>query len=366
MRSFIRRRLSRSDSVRIGVLGVGNIGSVHLKSALAMPGVDVVAAADTVPKNRDRADSAGVTRVYDDYVTLLESETLDVAIVALPPFLHCDAVEVAAETGVDVFVEKPFARSTAEADEMLEAASEAGIRVGVDHTLRYQPDLTGLKGAYEDGTVGHVPHASMVRVNDGPLGRPPVEDAPPAWPLDPDATGGGSLMELGVHCFDYLEWTFGPLEIRDAMIDTTLEVPVEDAATVLMEARETGTAVTLHCGSYQWEELPEVNTNVRLEGITGTIESEEYLPTNFYGSAALSALSNVASRFTGGDPAVYGPTFYLQAHYDALFDFVDSIRADETPPVTGEDGRRTLELVETAYELADEDCAEADALEVVS
>lgn len=366
MRDFIRRRLSGSDSLRLGVLGVGNIGTVHLKSALAMSGVDVVAAADTIPENRDKADAAGATRVYDDYKTLLEAETLDAVVVALPPFLHRDAVETAADAGVDVFVEKPFARSTAEADEMLEAAADAGIRVGVDHTLRYQPDLVGLKGAYEEGAVGHVPHASMVRVNDGPLGRPPVEAAPPAWPLDPEATGGGSLMELGVHCFDYLEWTFGPLEIRDAMVDSTIEVPVEDAATVLLEASETGTAITLHCGSYQWEELPEVNTNVRLEGITGTIESAEYVPSNFYGSAALSAISNVLSRVTGGEPDVYGPTFYLQAHYDALEDFVAAVRADETPPVTGEDGRRTLELVETAYEFADEGRVETDALEVVS
>ncbi|SFT00656.1 Gfo/Idh/MocA family protein [Halostagnicola kamekurae] len=366
MRAFIRRRFFGADPVRLGVLGVGNIGTVHLKSAHAMAGVDVVAAADAVPANRDRATAAGATRVYDDYETLIEAETLDAVVVALPPFLHRDAVEAAADVGVDVFVEKPFARSTTEADEMLEVAADAGIRVGVDHTLRYQPDLRELKGAYDDGRVGHVPHASMVRVNDGPLGRPPVEDAPPAWPLDPDAAGGGSLMELGVHCFDYLEWTFGPLEIRDATVDSTLEVPVEDAATVLLEASETGTAITLHCGSYQWEELPEVNTNVRLEGITGTIESEEFLPTNFYGSAALSALSNVVSRVTGGEPDVYGPTFYLQAHYDALADFVEAIRAGERPPVTGEDGRRTLELVETAYGFAADDCPEAESVEVVS
>ncbi|WP_247004879.1 hypothetical protein [Halosolutus gelatinilyticus] len=129
-------------------------------------------------------------------------------------------------------------------------------------------------------------------------------------------------------------------------------MPVEDAATVLLRAPETGTAITLHCGSYQWEELPEVNTRLRLEGITGTISNEEFLPDNFYASAARAALSNVVSRFTGSEPDIFGPTFYLQAHYDALADFCEAVRENESPPIDGSDGRRALELAERAYELA--------------
>ena len=360
-------RWTDSSALSLGVLGVGNIGMVHLKSAVAMPGVEVAAAADAVPKNRERAERAGASRTYDDYAALLDSEELDAAVVALPPFLHAEAVERAADAGVDVFVEKPLARSTEEADAMLETAREAGIAVGVDHTLRYQPDMVGVKEAYDRGGVGHVPYASITRLNDHPLGRPPADEAPPGWPMDPDAAGGGSLVELGVHCFDVLEWLFGDLEIRDASMGRTLEIDAEDAATVMMDAPETGTTITLHCGTYQWEQLPEVNTRLRLEGVTGTISNEDHLPENFYAGAAKSALSNVASRFTRDEPDVFGPTFYLQAHYDALEDFCEAIRAGERPPVDGADGRRTIELAERAYELAaakgDEGADDADGLE---
>ena len=360
MPSTLLSRWTDSSALELGVLGVGNIGMVHLKSALAMPDVAVPAVADAVPENRERAERAGVSRTYDDYETLLENEDLDAAVVALPPFLHADAVEAAAEAGVDVFVEKPLARSTEEADELLETAAEAGIAVGVDHTLRYQPDMVGVKRDYDDGSVGHVPYASITRLNDHPLGKPPADEAPPAWPMDPDAAGGGSLIELGVHCFDVLEWLFGDLEVRDATTGQTLDIPAEDAATVLLRAPETGTTITLHCGTYQWEQLPEVNTRLRLEGVTGTISNKDHIPDNFYAGAAKSALSNVASRFTDDEPDVFGPTFYLQAHYDALADFCEAIRNDETPPVDGADGRRTLELAETAYELA----AETDETEL--
>ncbi|MFP8953069.1 Gfo/Idh/MocA family protein [Natrialbaceae archaeon A-arb3/5] len=365
MKTTLLSRWADSSSLSLGVLGVGNIGMVHLKAALAMPDVDVVAAADAIGENRTRAERAGVGQTYDDYAALLESEEIDAAVVALPPFLHADAVERAAAAGVDVFVEKPFARSVEEADRMLDAAEKGGIAVGVDHTLRYQPDIAGVKAEYDEGGVGHVPYATMTRLNDGPLGRPPVENAPAEWPLDPDAAGGGSLLELGIHCFDVLEWLFGELEVRSAAIGNTLELPVEDAATVLLRAPETDTTITLHCGSYQWEELPEVNTRLRLEGITGTITNEDHLPENFYASAAASALSNVASRVTGDEPDVFGPTFYLQAHYNALSAFCEAIRNDETPPVDGEDGKRSLELAETAYEMAtQQDRTELDAPEV--
>ncbi|MEY7849675.1 Gfo/Idh/MocA family protein [Natrarchaeobius sp. A-rgal3] len=361
MNTALLSRLTESDSLAVGVLGVGNIGTVHLKSALAMPAVDVRAVADARSENRSRAKRAGVSRTYDDYATLLESEDLDAVIVALPPFLHADAVEQAAAAGVDVFVEKPLARSSEEADRMLEAATDAGIAVGVDHTLRYQPDVVGVKEAYEDGRVGHVPYASITRLNDGALGRPPATDAPPEWPLDANAAGGGSLLELGIHCFDVLEWLFGDLEVESAAIGGTLELPVEDAATVLLRAPETETTITLHCGSYQWEQLPEVNTRLRLEGVTGTIDNEEFLPENFYASAAKSAIENVAGRLTGDEPDVFGPTFYLRAHYDALAAFFEAVRAGERPPVDGRDGKRTLELAEAAYECAKR--ADSDDLE---
>ncbi len=348
-------RVTDSSGLSVGVLGVGNIGTVHLQSALAMPEVTVVAAADAVPENRTRAERAGVPRTYDDYVELLDAESIDAAIVALPPFLHADAVSRAADAGVDVFVEKPLARSTEEAAALLDAADRGGIAVGVDHTLRYQSDMQGVKRAYTDGRVGHVPYASMTRLNDHPLGRPPAEDEPPAWPHDPDAAGGGSLYELGLHCFDLLEWVFGEVEVRDAVMGNSLDVPVEDAATVLLRAPETETTITLHCGSYQWEELPEVNTELRLEGIGGTISNDEFLPANFYASAARSAIENVTKRFTGAEPDVYAPTFYLEAHYDALADFCASMRANEAPPIDGADGRRALELAEVTYERAKTD-----------
>jgi len=279
---------------------------------------------------------------------------------------HGEAIERAAEAGVDVFVEKPLARTTDEADELLETARKAGIAIGVDHTLRYQPDMAGVKAAYDEGSVGHVPYASITRLGDGPLGRPPVENAPPSWPLDADAVGGGSLLELGVPASTSSSGCSGISESGTPRWGrrsrSTSRTPRPSSWKRRRRGRRSRSTVAPTSGNSFRRSTPGCASR----GVTGTISNQDHLPRNFYAGAAKSALSNVASRLTRDEPDVFGPTFYLQAHYDALADFCDAIREDEQPPVDGADGRRTLALAERAYELAaetDEAADEIDGLE---
>ncbi|MDZ7729853.1 MAG: Gfo/Idh/MocA family oxidoreductase [Natrialbaceae archaeon] len=349
MRNRWRRGGSTADSLAVGVLGVGNIGAVHLQSVRAMPDVAVVAAADAAEDNRAWAESMDVEETYADYTALFEQASIDVAIIALPPFLHRDALEQAAAHGIDVFVEKPLARSVSEAAEMQSIAADANITVGVDHTLRYQQDIVAVKQAFESGRAAHVPYASFVRINDASIGRPPIEEAP-SWQLDPAAAGGGALIELGIHCFDVLGWIFGPLEVEGACIERTLDLPVEDSATVRLRAPETGTTIVCHCGTYQWESLPDVNTRLHLEGVASTIDSAEYTPDSFYRSALWSALKNGVRRLIGRQPLVYAPTYYLEAHYAALEAFLEASGREEPAPVGIPAAITALELIEDAYE----------------
>lgn len=345
--------------LRVGLLGVGNIGTIHLQSATAIEGVDVVAAADAVPGNRARAERLGVDRTYDDYADLLDAEGVDAAIVALPPFLHGEAATAAAEAGCHVFVEKPFSRTAEEGREILAAADEADVSVGVDHTIRYQPEIRQLKELYDEGRIGHVPLASISRINNGPFAAPPARQSVSSWQLDPDATGGGALMDLGVHLLDVLAWFFGDLTVEHATVDSQLELPYEDTATVVLNAG--GTTATLSCGFFQWEEPPNVTGNFRLDGVADTLVSDDYMPERFTTHAAKSALENLTRRLRGDEPAYFKPTYYYQAHYHALADFLSAVRESREPPVDGQQGLRMVEHVEEAYRLADADAAPADA-----
>jgi predicted dehydrogenase len=339
------------DDLSVAVLGVGNVGSVHLQSAVAIDGVSVTAAADAVTANRARANELGAGDTYDDFERLLDAESVDVAVVALPPSLHQDAAIAAMEAGCDVFVEKPLGRTTAEAEAIRARAAETDATLGVDHTLRYQDEIQHVKDVYEAGRLGHVPLATIRRINHGPFSSPPDEQPIARWQLDPAVTGGGALLDLGVHLFDVLEWVFGECEVVDATLDQTMELPYEDTACVRLCATETGTMATLQCGFFQWEQPPAVNTSFRLDGVADSIDSADHVP-DFHRHALTSAARNVARSAVGRDPNCFAPTYYYRAHYRALEAFLAAVGDGRPAPVDGETGRRAVELVERAYAIA--------------
>lgn len=341
-----------TTDLSVGILGVGNIGTVHLQSAQSMAGVTVTAAADAAPAVRGRARQLGVDAVYPDYAELLEQEPVDAVVVALPPGLHATAVEAAVDAGCHAFVEKPFATTVDAAERMVTSAQRAGVSLGVDHTVRYHPEIRRLKERYDQGALGHVPLCVATRINDGPFSPPEADRPVPEWQIDPDGGGHGAVLDLGVHLFDVLEWFFGPMEVRHAAMTSQLELPFEDTASVQLQAEESGTFATLNCGFFQWETPPEINLNVRLEGVAGTAESRDYVPEHFPWYAAKSAAANLAKRVRGESPDCFKPTYYYQAHYRALHDFLTAVADGREPPVSGREGLRTVELADAAYRAA--------------
>ncbi|MQA31469.1 MAG: gfo/Idh/MocA family oxidoreductase [Luteitalea sp.] len=124
-------------TLRVGVVGVGHLGKHHARILSSFPDVDLVAAVDT---NRARAQeiaAAHGTRPLFDARALLGE--VDAVTVAVPTELHRDIAVMFLDAGVPVLVEKPMARSLAEADEMIAAASAAGVPLAVGQTERFNP-----------------------------------------------------------------------------------------------------------------------------------------------------------------------------------------------------------------------------------
>jgi predicted dehydrogenase len=124
-------------SVRIAVVGVGHLGRHHARILATLPGVELVAVVDT---NRSRADEIaaahGTKAVYDANDL---AGTVDAVTIAVPTELHRDIALPFLSSGIPVLVEKPMARSLAEADAMIAAASRAGVALAVGHTERFNP-----------------------------------------------------------------------------------------------------------------------------------------------------------------------------------------------------------------------------------
>ncbi len=208
--------------IRVGIIGLGFMGGVHLRNWQAVDGADVVAVCDANPitgaakqgnidASSDQLDLEGVA-IYTDVAEMLAHENLDVVSIALPTHLHKAVSIQCLQAGVHVLCEKPMALSVADCDAMIAAASAAGKHLMVAHCIRFWPEYVWVKKAVESGEYGSVIAADFSRLTDAPAW------ADDSWLADP-AKSGGIALDLHIHDLDFIQYLFGtPTTIRSVGI----------------------------------------------------------------------------------------------------------------------------------------------------
>jgi UDP-N-acetylglucosamine 3-dehydrogenase len=190
--------------VRIGLVGAGFMGGVHLNAYANIPGVEVVGVADArMERSKAGAERVGA-RPYSSYDELVAAEDVDVVDICLPTAFHKDLALRAAGEGRHVILEKPIARTLEDAQEILDAFSGDGPRLFVGHVVRFFPEYVGIKDKIEAGDLGT---AGVVRTSR----RSPFLRGWNDWYADWRASGG-VLLDLVIHDFDFLRWALGEVE----------------------------------------------------------------------------------------------------------------------------------------------------------
>jgi predicted dehydrogenase len=192
---------------RIGFLGTGWIGRHRMEAALATGAIDVVAICDPSPDCAAQAAKlAPDARIVSSTEALLEQD-LDGLVIATPSALHAEQSIAALERGVAVFCQKPLGRNAAEAQAVVDAARRADRLLSVDFSYRYTAGAQAIAQRVRTGEMGHVFAADLVFHNAyGP-------DKP--WFYDRAQSGGGCVMDLGVHLVDLLLWLLDFPEVTD-------------------------------------------------------------------------------------------------------------------------------------------------------
>ncbi|MGC3997444.1 MAG: Gfo/Idh/MocA family oxidoreductase [Anaeromyxobacter sp.] len=186
---------------RLGFLGVGWIGRHRLRAILERGVADAVAVADTAAAAAHAAASAiEGCRALETLDALLDQD-LDGVVIATPSALHADQAVRALERGLAVFCQKPLGRSAAEARRVVDAARAADRRLGVDLSYRHVAGMEQVRGLVQSGALGRI-HAVQLAFHNayGP---------DKAWFDDPALSGGGCLMDLGIHLVDLAGWVLG-------------------------------------------------------------------------------------------------------------------------------------------------------------
>jgi len=191
------------SKVKVGAVGLG-MGRHIVKELDEVPEAEVVAVCDSNPALlKQRAEELGVSRTFTDYDEMLEKAELDAMVVALPNHLHASMSIKALERGLHVFCEKPLARTAEEVREVVEAAKKADRIVMVDFTMRFWPHARFLKAAIDEGRVGDVYFARTWWTRNRGIPKPGT------WYGQRELSGGGPLVDIGVHRLDLTLWLMG-------------------------------------------------------------------------------------------------------------------------------------------------------------
>jgi UDP-N-acetylglucosamine 3-dehydrogenase len=187
--------------MRVGLVGAGFMGGVHLNAYGGIPEVEVVGVADARVESAVAGAKIVGARPYASYEELVAAEDVQVVDVCLPTALHRDLAVRAAGEGRHVILEKPIARTMEDAQQILDAFSADGPRLFVGHVVRFFPEYVGIKQKIDAGDLGTV---GVVRTSR----RSPFLLGWNDWYAD-WRVSGGVLMDLVIHDFDYLRWTLG-------------------------------------------------------------------------------------------------------------------------------------------------------------
>jgi predicted dehydrogenase len=266
--------MSRS---RLGFLGVGWIGRHRMQAMLATGAVEAAAVADPSPEMVAEALAlAPGARAVADLDAMLALD-LDGIVIATPSALHAEQSIRALDAGTAVFCQKPLGRDAGEAAAVVAAARGADRLLSVDFSYRYTAGMEAIAELIRGGELGGVFAVDLVFHNAYGPGKP--------WFYDRAQSGGGCVMDLGVHLVDLALWTLG-FPALDGEVCAQLFAQgaplVGDAVEDFASASFTlagGTAVRLACS---WR----ANAGRQAE-----------IGATFYGTAGGAALRNVGGSF---------------------------------------------------------------------
>lgn len=187
---------------RIGLVGCGGIGEVHLDAYKNIPDAEIYALCDIDEKRLHAyGEKYGVTRLYTDVREMVKLEELDAIDVCTWNAAHCPCVLAGLEAGKHVFCEKPMAMNVEEAERMEAAAKKAGKLLMIGFVRRFGADMDIIRDFAKTGYFGdfYYAKATYLRRNGNPGG----------WFGNKELSGGGPLIDLGIHVIDYVRYAMG-------------------------------------------------------------------------------------------------------------------------------------------------------------
>jgi myo-inositol 2-dehydrogenase / D-chiro-inositol 1-dehydrogenase len=320
------------DLVGLGIIGVGAMGSIHAANLglNRVPGATLVAVADVSPEAAESCAAQNGVDAHAETDSLLADSRVHSVIIATPAATHGDLIVQAAEAGKHVFTEKPFEISVEGSDRALAAVAKAGVKIQVGFHRRFDNSFAQARASIYAGRIGE-PYVGHIISRD------------PVWRVPPKIGGlSGLLFDTTIHDFDMARFVLGEAQSLYAIGTPAVhKAGVPDTLIVVLHF-ENGALGTIENGQAVFGYDQRLEVFGSLGAITVDNERRD------------STLVVDREGYHAHLPPAFFPERYAAAYVTEIQSFVDCIRTDGEPFVTGADGRAATILALAAQRSLDE------------
>jgi predicted dehydrogenase len=276
--------------------------------------------------------------------TLLERADISTVIITSPQSAHREQTIAAAQHGKHVLVEKPMATSVDDCRAMIDACRAARVILSVIKPWRYRGSTRGLQDSIRRGDIGDVRMISLWWLYP----RPPFSGK--EWFRDPRE--GGFYLDAGSHCFDYLRWVANAEPARLFAQVATYNYDSETPRSTMTNIVFANGVMAQLWLSYEvpspgWK---HTDFRARVVGATGELDAHGYGLLQLGRGDVWEPLYQQGKMDYINEPMA---RVRLEAFFDMTQDFIDAVREERTPSVTGEDGLAAVAMVEAGYRSSD-------------
>ncbi len=330
--------------LRVALIGAGGIGLLRAQAVVQTPGVTLAAVADLVPERAQAAAVGSSALVTADSEQAIA--TADIVIVSTPPNHHADLTIAALQAGRHVLCEKPLAHTLEAAERMCAAADASGVLLKTGFNHRYFPAMAFARRLIDSGKIGQVISVQAY------AGHPGGVEFGHDWIHDGKVTGGGSLVDNGIHILDLTRFFFG--EVTSAMGCTANHIwPFDDAEDngYALFRGPGGRVAQVHASWTQWRGY---QFWVETFGTRGYVRAA-YPPMRAEWGETPEAGIRARRHYE------WFPVFQVQerlkswrwtiirSFVEEMTDFVAGIRAGQPVAPTGRDGLRAMQMAHAVY-----------------
>jgi myo-inositol 2-dehydrogenase/D-chiro-inositol 1-dehydrogenase len=310
-------------SINIGIIGAGRIGRLHAENLrYRIPEAALVAISDIFLEAAEKAAAElGIPAAYRDHRPILDDASVDAVLICSSTDTHALLIEEAAAAGKHIFCEKPIALDLEAIDQALTAVDRAGVKLQVGFNRRFDPNFSRVREVVASGQIG-TPHILRITSRDP---QPP--------PIAYVEVSGGIFLDMTIHDFDMA---------RFLMADEVEEVYAAGGVLVDEAIRQAGdidtTIITLHFANGALGAIDNsrraiygYDQRVEVFGSEGAVVVSNNTPD--------TAVISDARGVHGSPPLFFFVERYTESYIAEMKAFVACVLGDETPPVTGRDGR---------------------------